>query len=58
MDPTYCDTDPPVPIYNNTGYIKPSIGSLKYQDGEFVTYTCKNPSKTYSRPLNARRVNL
>lgn len=44
IDPTYCETDPPVPFYDNTDYRIPTFGSLKYQDGEVVTYTCKNSS--------------
>jgi len=45
FDPTYCLTDPPVPIYNNTNYVTPVLGSLKFGDGEQVTYSCKNPGK-------------
>jgi hypothetical protein len=47
VDPTYCDKDPPVPFYDNTDYKKPPLGSLKYGDGEIVTYTCQNSSKCY-----------
>ena len=52
VDPTYCETDPPVPFYENTNYKNPTIGSLKYGDGEFVTYTCQNPSKCCKRKCN------
>ena len=45
FDPTYCETHPPVPKMNNTEYSKPPIGSLRYNDGEVVTYKCLNPSK-------------
>ena len=45
FDPTYCETHPPVPRMNNTEYTKPPIGSLRYNDGEVVTYKCLNPSK-------------
>ena len=45
VDPTYCETDPPVPGYPNADYKIPDPGTLKYADGEFVTYTCQNPSK-------------
>ena len=41
-DPTYCPDDPPVPIRNNTLYNIPSKNSLRYKDGEFITYTCQN----------------
>ena len=47
-DPTYCETDPPVPFYENTFYNIPALGSLRYQDGESVTYTCSNPSKYHN----------
>ena len=43
---TYCETDPPGPQLKNAIYKIPSIGTLKYQDGEVVTYTCKNPRKS------------
>jgi hypothetical protein len=45
IDPTYCLTDPPEPKYPTCNYVKPPIGSLKYKDGEIVTYTCQNPSQ-------------
>ena len=45
VDPTYCNTDPPVPNYPNANYKIPAQGTLKYGDGEMVTYTCQNPSK-------------
>ena len=56
VDPTYCDTDPPTtfdtdpptqldPDDPQVFYRKPSRGSLKFDDGEVVTYTCTNPSK-------------
>ena len=42
-DPTYCSDDPPVPKKDNAFYDLPNPkGSLKYMDGEVVTYTCKN----------------
>ena len=44
-DPTYCETDPPVPFYDNTYYTIPTLGALKYEDGEVVTYTCNNPGE-------------
>lgn len=44
-DPTYCETDPPIPDLQNADYKNPPLGTLKYQDGEVVTYTCKNNSK-------------
>jgi hypothetical protein len=44
-DPTYCETDPPVPTLANADYKNPPLGTFKYQDGEVVTYTCQNPSK-------------
>jgi hypothetical protein len=51
VDPTYCDKDPPVPFYDNTDYKKPPLGSLKYGDGEIVTYTCQNSSEYYLMKL-------
>lgn len=44
-DPTYCETDPPVPDLKNANYKIPAAGSLRYKDGEVITYTCNNPSK-------------
>ena len=42
-DPTYCSDDPPMPKKDNTFYDLPNPkGSLRYMDGEVVTYTCKN----------------
>jgi hypothetical protein len=46
VDPTYCQTDPPIPFYGNSDYKIPPFGTLKYGDGEIVTYTCQNPSKS------------
>ena len=45
VDPTYCLTDPPVPDYQNADYTIPKPGTLKYGDGEIVTYTCQNPGE-------------
>ena len=39
-DPTYCETDPPVPP--NAEYKKPKKGELKYGDGVTVDYKCPN----------------
>lgn len=44
-DPTYCEADPPVPFYGNALYKNPPLGTLRYNDGETVTYTCQNSSK-------------
>ena len=54
IDPTYCETNPPVPSVNGVpverssagrvNYKKPKRGSLSYKDGEVVTYKCNNPS--------------
>ena len=44
FDPTYCETNPPVPKMNNAQYTKPPIGTLRYKDGEVVTYQCEHPS--------------
>lgn len=42
-DPTYCETDPPVPPNPDlVMYRKPKKGSLKYEDGITVDYTCSN----------------
>ena len=58
IDPTYCETNPPVPSVNGVpvdrsssgrvNYKKPKRGSLSYKDGELVTYKCHNPSKLKS----------
>ena len=54
VDPTFCVTNPPVPSkppeyiepdLDTVRYTKPKRGSLSYNDGEVVTYKCKNPSK-------------
>ena len=55
IDPTYCETNPPVPSIDGVPvepgssasvlYKKPKKGSLRYLDGEIVTYTCNNSSK-------------
>ena len=47
-DPTYCETDPPVPFYDNTNYVIPPTGTFKYNDGQVVTYKCQNPSKNFN----------
>ena len=42
------DTDPPTSIDSlnpQVTYRKPSRGTMKFEDGEVVTYTCSNPSK-------------
>jgi len=44
FDPTYCETNPPIPFYENANYKIPPIGTLKFNDGEVVTYTCQNSS--------------
>ena len=42
-DPTYCETDPPEPPDKNlTMYRRPKKGSMKYEDGLTVLYTCSN----------------
>ena len=55
IDPTYCETNPPVPSIDGVPvessssarvlYTKPKRGSLRFEDGEVVAYTCQNPSK-------------
>ena len=47
FDPTPCVTDPPVPELRNAIYKIPQSGSLKYLDGEVVTYTCRNLRKNF-----------
>ena len=42
FDPTYCPQDPPVPLELNAFYEVPPRGTLKYEDGETVRYTCEN----------------
>ena len=48
IDPTYCEVNPPVPTVNNAQYRKPVRGSLRYDDGEVVTYTCEEESKYWA----------
>jgi len=50
IDPTYCSDDPPVPIKDNVFYNIPPKKTLKYLDGEVVTYTCSN--SVYRFPLH------
>ena len=50
IDPTYCSDDPPVPIKDNVFYDVPPKKTLKYLDGEVVTYTCSN--SVYRFPLH------
>ena len=55
IDPTYCETNPPVPSIDGVPvnssssasvlYTKPKRGSMRFEDGEVVTYQCSNPSK-------------
>ena len=47
FDPTYCVTDPPVPVYPTCDYRKPPLGSLRYKDGEVIVYTCQSPSRMF-----------
>ena len=47
-DPTYCETDPPVS--NSSTYRKPKRGSLKFNDGQQILYTCKD-ERYYFRDL-------
>jgi hypothetical protein len=47
FDPTYCETDPPEPSPPNVDYIEPELGSLKYGDGEIISYRCQNPRKKF-----------
>ena len=42
FDPTYCLKDPPIPRFENADYKIPSPGTLRYKDGEVVTYKCTN----------------
>lgn len=42
-DPSFCETDPPVPTHDNVAYRKPIRGSMKYNDGKSVLYSCDNP---------------
>ena len=41
-DPTFCPTDPPIPELENAFYQRPPLGTLKFEDGETVTYICEN----------------
>ena len=51
IDPTYCESDPPLPQINNVDYTQPPTGSLRFEDGEIIVYTCQDESeikfKTY-----------
>ena len=40
-DPTYCEDDPP--HVSNAHYNPPEKGTMKYKDGETITYICENP---------------
>ena len=40
IGPTYA-----VPLLDNTDYTSPPKGSLKFDDGEIIVYTCLNKSK-------------
>ncbi len=45
FDPTYCEEQPP---FLETAFMYPQTvlpGTFKFEDGEVVTYQCKNPSK-------------
>ena len=44
FDPTFCEENPPEPQLDNAEYRKPPKGTLKYNDGEVITYRCKEPS--------------
>lgn len=48
-DPTYCEDDPPVPGNDNVEYRKPIRGSMKYDDGKTVIYTCSNTGTSFLR---------
>ena len=47
-DPTYCEDDPP--HVSNAYYNPPERGTLKYKDGETITYICENPGMIASFP--------
>ena len=61
IDPTYCENNPPVPSIDGVPvessssgrvlYTKPKRGSLRYEDGEVVSYRCNNPSKYPDKTL-------
>lgn len=51
IDPTYCESDPPLPEINNVDYTLPPRGSLRYEDDEMIVYTCKDESKLISRKI-------
>ena len=44
FDPTYCEDDPP--HVSNAIYNPPPKGTVRYKDGEQVTYICENPGIT------------
>lgn len=54
FDPTYCVSDPPTPTYPTCDYVNPPFGTLRYMDGEIVTYTCQNSSKQQDFSSNHR----
>jgi len=53
IDPTYCESAPPLPQIDNVDYTSPSSGSLRYQDGEIITYTCQDDSKYISEKMSS-----
>ena len=50
FDPTYCPTDPPIPLVTNSFYENPPRGTLKFEDGENVRYTCANSIYRFADP--------
>ena len=52
IDPTYCESAPPLPQIDNVDYTQPPSGSLRYQDGEIITYTCQDDSKYISEKMS------
>ncbi len=51
IDPTYCESDPPLPQIHNVDYTLPPRGSLRYEDDETIGYTCQDESKLISRKI-------
>ena len=45
FDPTYCESDPPLPLIDNVEFTQPVTGSLRFEDGEIIVYSCEDESE-------------
>ena len=53
-DPTYCEEDPP--HVSNAIYKPPEKGTMKYKDGEQITYICENPGIIIANCYNQKNI--